>query len=190
MASSWEMLEEETNNAYAAFRDYLMQGTKRTYARTATNTRLSMSSVEIWATNFHWKDRVRAFEQEQMKVFVGKAMDLIVHNQSEITSDMLQDYNQMIQLWRVYFIKVRDRMLAKIDTDSPDYQEEFTVGQMQKMISVRRDIDDMGRRAIGLPGTVNGKVEQSKSLPENQQLSLPSLISEEYDADDSFDNDD
>lgn len=59
----WTRRPEETDPAYAAFREYLDMGSDRALSKVAATLNKSMQLLAGWSSKHSWVERVRAFDQ-------------------------------------------------------------------------------------------------------------------------------
>jgi hypothetical protein len=168
--ASWDKRENETNKAYVAFRHYLTLGNERTLRKAAQAANVAEQSCERWSSKHDWVDRVRDFETEQTRQFVGSALNMITHNQEQIQTDMLNDTQAMLAWWRQEISRYKENPTVTTE-EGEILPTSVDPKQMKLFFEARRIIDDLARRAIGLPAQnpVSNAEQEKKELPPSER---------------------
>lgn len=70
----WERQKDESEKAYEAFSEYRDMGEKRTYQKVAEKLQKSCALIRRWSSQWEWRERVRAYDNELEKEVRKKAI--------------------------------------------------------------------------------------------------------------------
>lgn len=70
----WERQKDESEKAYEAFSEYRDMGEKRTYQNVAEKLQKSCTLIRRWSSQWEWRERVRAYDNELEKEVQKKAV--------------------------------------------------------------------------------------------------------------------
>lgn len=160
MGYEWQVKEKEGVKAYRAFRIYLQLGPSRTITQVARELGVAQPRVSSWSRKYGWTKRVLAVEEAITQALVDTYTGAIKDNQGIIVTDALRDYNELLELWRI-----------KVDEIKKN-PESITPDELTKLATTRRTIDDVGRRATGLPGIIREQTnkDDTSKIPQVKQL--------------------
>ena len=163
---AWDVMPKEGIKAYRAFRMYLALGPKRSIHQVARDLNVGVPGVSKWSRVFKWTKRVLAVEEAITQALVDTYTGQVKTNQEQITNDALRDYEEMLELWRIMMADYREKSVSDPTAITPD--------SLTKLASTRRTIDDVGRRATGLPGSIKeGSARDSvQQMPQLKQLTF------------------
>lgn len=168
--NAWDQLPVESNLAYAAFRDYMMQGLRRSLAKTRERLGVNINSLNKWSSENEWQRRVAEFEGAQMDAFVGTKLAIIQNNQGQIITDELNGYDKMLAAWRDLFDKyMTDHVVEQIEKDGSVtlVTVPANIKDLKTLVETKKIIDDYARRAVGLPANYVDKTEAPVSTKGN-----------------------
>lgn len=142
MSNLWDQAPGETSRAYNAFLIYLEMGPTRTHKKVFEKIGGNHAVIIKWSGQWKWQDRIKAFEEAQNKALLDTKIDLTAESQKQVINDLIADYQMMLDDWRKGYEERKS-------TGVP-----LTADERIKFTSARKSIDDMIRRAVGLPNAV------------------------------------
>lgn len=164
--AAWDIREDETNLNFIAFRTYLALGSNRSIKRAAAQAGCTHIRAAEWSFKFKWVLRVRAYEQALMDAFIENSIGNLKQNSNLIIEDMLRDYNEMLNIYHMKERNLMDRLSE--DADSVSFDE------ITKLATLRKLIDDLGRRASNLPSVI--RAEDAPSNPREHKRKTVSWV--------------
>jgi len=142
-----DQLENETAKAYRAFMDYCLMRSNRSLPKlhriyTKPSQEIPptrhLRTLKEWSTSHHWQARVAEYEKRlaETRDERQEKRRIVLEEQSTI------DHDRMLAEW--------DRRWGILESapGAVNYSELYS------LIKLRREIDDFGRRAVGLPDKV------------------------------------
>ena len=164
MGNAWDIGKHESPLAYTAFRVYLMLGPTRSQRKVMDVINYPhQARISKWSTRFHWLDRVKAVEQSIMDSYVDTLRGVVRNSQTIIVEDALKNYNELQDLFNIKVAEMRRKLSEDINSVSAE--------EISKMANIAKNIDDLGRRAAGLPGTINANtIKNDEKAPIAKQL--------------------
>lgn len=140
-------LKGETVKSYQAFIDYCQMGAARSLAdlhQTYTEgtpekapTR-QLRTIKGWSSRWHWQERVAEYSQNVN----AEREKRLEQARIDIERAETRDHDRMLAEW--------DRRWALLEEapSAVDYSDLYS------LVKLRREVDDFGRRAVGLPDKV------------------------------------
>lgn len=137
----------ETQAAYNAFCDYCRMGAGRSLSKLAQAyadpvpgadepPTVHISTLKVWSSRYHWQDRIQAYD--------AKRQERLELESQRIEDEGLRDGDRMLDIWE-RMMRYLERAFA-----AGDLKRTEVVG-LDDLISLRRQIDNERRRAVGLP---------------------------------------
>jgi hypothetical protein len=142
-----ERIKNETAKAYQALLDYCLMGAVRSlpklhqiYTENAQVQPVTrhLRTLKGWSTRHHWQDRVAQYE----KRLAEQREKHKEQKRIEIEQQATADHDRMLVIWDGRFALVEE---------VPNAAKS---GELYGLIKLRREIDDFGRRSVGLPDKV------------------------------------
>lgn len=155
----WERLNDETDNAWAAFQVYMdmplvgKRHERRSYGNLAAKIEhRSETTIQGWARKYRWRDRVKAYDR-----YRGKA-------QAEIRAVGIEEYKaQVVEelTQQVYGIKdIANKVLQELHRRAEEDLQELETKELIDIVKglkgateVVKQADDLARRAASMPTT-------------------------------------
>jgi len=163
MKKTYHQQEDETAASYGIFQEYLQLGTDRTIGKLAkivdkSEKRLyNLSSVQKWA------ERTVEYARETFDVVMELRRSDIAERQYEILDAGYNDYNTLLEQWRDIYTDPKIPPTSK---------------QLKEAANSRLAIENLGRKAAGLPNTYLQSSVETTSADEPIKLSwdMPKII--------------
>lgn len=150
-----DQAEGETQKAYTAFLDYCRMGAGRSlralvqlYREPDAENPPTKHDATVfgWSSRYQWQDRVAEYDKAIAKDREGR----LAEKRQEIEDAELEDYGRELMEWRRRF----DVLMA-----APNGMNTFEVTALFKL---RKEIADLGRRAVGLPEKISDSRVQAE----------------------------
>ena len=127
---------KETVRHQQAFEYYYMLGKERTYSKVASHFEISEVSVNKWAKEFNWKQRVIDRDTKNMQT-IREQNDISVvkqmHNYRKIVSASIADYLKRLQDGKIKIETVNDfAKLVRLDLELCGFIDQSTQTEEDK----------------------------------------------------------
>ena len=160
--TAWERTPQETSKAFEAFTCYIaLPAGERSISKAAAQyygkPTASIRQLEKWSAANNWVARAAAYDAHMLAQVQESREDAA----RQIVEDELTDYDTMLTQWRKVweqtpaFMKTRDQMVT--DANGERVRMVTTAidsADFVRLMRWRREIDDFGRRALGLPDKI------------------------------------
>lgn len=161
MGNEWDIQPLESTEAYKAFTTYIGMP-NRNGQDVAKALGLSYTAIKEWRRLHAWRERARAYDMQISSKLLQLQETLIINNQETVIMDSLNDYNLLITKWR----------------ETLENKVTITASDLSIMISSRKRIDDLGRRAVRLPNVYSDNDITPPSTPPTRRLNWNNPIAE------------
>ena len=141
----WEKQDDEVDEAFAAFKIHLDQGSDRTTPKTAKLAGQKISLIQKWAWQWSWKKRITAWERyewQQLRKIRLEEVLAMRKRHADIAKSMLD--------------KVAARLATKIQDVSENDFAKLTAPQLAQWVDVAAKLE---RLSLGEPTELSGHVE-------------------------------
>lgn len=153
---------------------------------------IRLASLKTWSATFNWQERLRLKEIG----LEAERQARMVERQKTIIEASLEDYDKQLLEWRGLMEQAKShkrtiRRTLTHEERGPDGQPiqvkelativALNVGDYLNLARLRKEIDDLGRRAVGLPSNIsdNKALEETKTGRQPIQLIFPKGFSDE-----------
>lgn len=133
---SYHRNNRETDRAYNLFIQYLNMGTGRTLEGLAEQSGTKIDSIKRYNAAHDWGKRASDYDEELLGAIIESRSTIIADNQVQVMDDGLNDYEMLLGEWR---------------KTMRDPETRMTPTNLNRLIRARKDIDELGRRAVQLP---------------------------------------
>jgi hypothetical protein len=140
----WDRLPAESDKAFHAFSTYLqMPVGARNKSEVATMLGYqSFSSVMRWSSDFNWDARVGAYDSHMQALALETQAQSRTEAAENATMQLLMEIDQAAKLMTRAHRILLNRM------ENPD---EFKMHELKTFVDSMRNLDDLRRRALGMP---------------------------------------
>jgi transposase-like protein len=138
MDKIYHQLEKETAVAFAAFSEYVQMGVDRTKGAVATRLNKNPPQIYNWAAKYNWNERARAYDRDVFDTEMQLRRGEIAERQVEILDAGYHDYIVLLEKWRKQY---------------GDDKVPTTSKELKEAANSRLAIENLGRKAAGLPNT-------------------------------------
>lgn len=148
--NAWDKRDDETDHAYAAFRQYMelprfgAKGVRRSLAVLAKQLGHSaLGTVEQWSSKYDWTARINAYEmsrpalpQVYQEQSVADYRETVIEKSTQITS---------------YLWEILAHELAQIRQQQLQENRSIPISDLQKLAKAAESLQGMARQSAGLP---------------------------------------
>ena len=138
MDKNYDILSDETPKAYGAFLEFLQLGPERTVAKLAKTLGKPEQGLYVWSSEHNWSDRSAAYDREMFDSAMESRRSEIAERQYEILDAGYQDYLTLLDKWRTAYSDPKKKPSSKT---------------LKEAANSRLAIENLGRKAAGLPNT-------------------------------------
>lgn len=130
----------ESSKAYAAYIAYRDLGENRSLEKVSQELTKSVPLLKRWSAKYEWVARALAWDmhrQQRVDEAQLSADELLIEKE-------LEAYKQLLERWREAFAKT-PAVIVRRGKEAPN------VDAMLRLVKLRREISNIGRRALGMP---------------------------------------
>jgi hypothetical protein len=189
--SAWDRREKESAVAHKAFRLYRDMGDDRALSKVAAELDKSFTLIGRWSGKHEWVERVTAWDAEQQRIADAAQTRALEDHQAalvkarlDIEARGLTDYGKLLDKFDDALDKLKfHRQRHKKEKDGGSVQiVEFTADDLLKIAKLRREIEELGRVAVGLPG----KISSTHVTTAGEKLPAPIIWTDPLNEDDDI----
>lgn len=165
--AAWDKRDDETEHAYAAFRQYLElprfgpRGSRRSLSVLARQLgHKSNGTVEHWSSQYDWTARVNAYEMAR------PALPQVYREQA------VEDYRETVITKSTqivsYLWEILAHELEQIRRQQIEENRSIPIADLQKLAKAAESLQGMARQSAGLPrdyGIVDKMDEEDENAP-------------------------
>lgn len=155
----WEQLPNEGDKPFEAFKLYRELGTNRSYREVAERLQKSETIIGRWGRNYHWGDRIRAWENEVERQASQKLIKDIANMRARQAKQALT-----MQLKGMQFIK---------NLNFDEKQGEVSDVKLSEIVQLMRYASETERICMGDVGEVVEERNGGDTIPA-VQVYIPS----------------
>jgi hypothetical protein len=169
----WDQIyDEESDVAFAYFRDYLHMPKPRSIQALAREKGVKYGSIGRYSASFKWLDRARAYDEHFSRMLDEQLIarsDLLVQ---AVKGGAVEDYARMRRAWEKGMGVVERQLEVATESEEPDASDLAKVmNALRALMASREQLDRLGRRVAQLPQTYRNEPDE---LPQAAPGQTPS----------------
>lgn len=162
---AWERLPNESEQAWEAFLMYLTTPPPRNKLEIAKELGKHANQLYEWSKKHNWNERVRLYDSYKIAEKTASEIQLTsevrADLEKEAVKDEVEDYRRLRELFSALLDRTEEQLVSP-EVDENGDKKEITIRDISSLIQMRKNLDDLIRRAGGMPLTYKETEKESE----------------------------